>query len=58
MFRATRISISHHYQYQYNPHHKLYTTNNSYNNPNNSNNSNKIIIVFILGLYFTLIKNK
>ena len=58
MFRATRISISH--QYQYNPHHKLYTTttNNSYNNPNNSNNSNKIIIVFIVGLYFTLIKNK
>ena len=54
MFRATRIKINQ----QYN-HYKLYTTNNSYNNPNNSNNSNnKYIIICILGLYFTLIKNK
>ena len=56
MFRATRISINH--QYQYN-HHKQYTTNNSYNSSNNPKNpNNNIIIICILGLYFTLIKNK
>ena len=49
-------------QYNMNSSYKFYTTNNntSYKNPNNSNpnNKNNIIIICILGLYFSFIKNK